>query len=130
MKILKVLLVVILTLLSIGSIYYLFSEGGAGRLTNWITILIPMFFILVILKRNKILWLISILVVIWAIVDVFYYGSYSATAPTMEFTRMISENTEISWIKRPLNIFSVLFYPIVLIVLLLPSVRKKYLNHD
>lgn len=60
-------------------------------------------------------------------IDMYYWGTYSATLPKMEFTQSLAEATKnIYWLKRVLQIFPALFYPIALVSLMLPVIRRKY----
>jgi len=79
---------------------------------------------------RKLIWLVALAVSVMGIVDTYYWGSYSATPPKMMFTYpLISYFKEIHWLKRLLEIIPTLFYPVAFIILMLPSVRRKYFTH-
>lgn len=128
MKILKFIVVIILTLIGGLSLYFILRSSERNS-SLWYTFLVPAFFITTFFIKRKATWILAIIVALWGIVDVFYFGSYSATVPAMQFTQLITVNTCPYWLQRTLNVFSTLFYPATLIVLLLPAIRKKYFHH-
>ncbi|SFF11458.1 hypothetical protein SAMN05518672_1183 [Chitinophaga sp. CF118] len=92
--------------------------------------LIPFCFIIIILYKHWITWLIAIGISIYGIMDIFYWGTISATFPPMEFTRSLAEFIKTTrWISRLVSAFPTLLYLTTLIVLALPITRRKYFKH-
>lgn len=124
----KYLLIFLLGFIAIVQ-FILIIQNRAWDKVNLLGVLIPLFFVLAIVLQSRITWFLAVGIAIYGIVDVFYWGSYSATFPKMEFTQSLSEIINIHWLKRCLKTFTALFYPIVLFILLLPSVRRKYFRN-
>jgi hypothetical protein len=90
-------------------------------------VLIPLCFIIILLYRYWFTWGIGIAITVYGIIDVFYWGSFSATSPKMEFTQPLSEFTKnIHWLNKLLQMLPELFYLIAFIILLLPVTRRRY----
>ncbi|RAJ83654.1 hypothetical protein CLV59_103625 [Chitinophaga dinghuensis] len=96
-----------------------------------LSVLVPVYFIITLLLSKKFIWLVALLIAIYGIVDIYYYGSYSSMPPRMSFTQPLVEYfNNVHWLTRLLSIIPALFYPAALIFLLLPVVRNKYLRHE
>lgn len=129
LKILKYLLIALLGLIVIFQFVLIVKKGDLSRV-DLLSVLIPLCFIIVILYRHWFTWIIAIAITAYGIIDVFYWGSFSATFPKMEFTQPLSEFTkDIHWLTRLLQMLPSLFYLIALVILLLPVIRRKYFNH-
>jgi hypothetical protein len=128
-KILKYILIFFLGFITVFQFTFIVKNEDWSRAVL-IPALIPCCFIIVMLYRHWITWLIAIGISIYGIIDIYYFGTFSATFPTMEFTQSLAEFTKTTrWLTKLVLVFPTLLYLATLIVLVLPKTRRKYLNH-
>jgi hypothetical protein len=126
LKILKYLLIVFLSFIAVFQFWFIIKNEYWNR-SDLISALVPLCFVIVILYRHWFTWVMGIAIIVYGILDVIYWGSFSATIAPMQFTESLSEFTKsIHWLATLLQMFPGLFYLIALVILLLPVIRRKY----